>query len=264
MDVSQVDQLLANLSINARDAIAGVGTLTVTTANRLVDAPMWDAHMHAAPGDYVQLTVRDDGCGMASDVRARVFEPFFTTKDVGEGTGLGLATVYGIVQQGNGFIEMASAPGEGTTFEIYFPRYLGDLAASDSADPAAPIPRGTETILVVEDEPAVRRVTARALEAQGYDVLEADGPHAAIRVAQERGEAITLLLTDVVMPEMSGHELADALAADHPHLKHLFMSGYPERGGKRREPPEDAAPFLVKPFTLAELATKVRAVMDCE
>ncbi len=264
MDATQVEQILANLCLNARDAIEGVGTLDISTANRVVDATLAETFAEAVPGDFVKLTVTDSGCGMSPAVLAHIFEPFYTTKDVGEGSGLGLASVYGAVRQNGGFVTVASVEGEGTTVDLYFPRASGTLAASPVAEPPAPMISGHETVLVVEDETAVRRMTVRALEGKGYTVLEADSPREAMRLAQEQGAAIALLLTDVMMPEMNGHALAATLRAAHPQLKHLFMSGYPMRDGEGDGQMEDAAHFLAKPFTLAALTAKVREVLDGE
>lgn len=276
MDAVQMDQILTNLCLNARDAIGGAGTLVIATANRVVDATqcavLREALVEAVPGDFIQLTIADSGCGMSRDMMAQIFEPFYTTKGIGEGTGLGLASVHGAVKQSGGFIAVASVLGEGTTFSVYLPRCTAALAVSRAPDPAAPHLRGQETILVVEDEPAVRRMTVQALELQGYTVLAADHPRDAIRLAQAHGGAIALLLTDVQMPEMSGYDLAVALRSSHPYLKPLFMSGYPSgylwghpvhgRAGEGR--PEDAVRFMAKPFTLATLTAKVREVLDAE
>lgn len=272
MDQVQIDQILTNLCLNARDAIGGVGTLIVATANRVVDATqcavLRATAPDAMPGDFVQLTVTDSGCGMSPDILHRIFEPFYTTKDVGKGTGLGLAAVHGAVRQNGGFIAAASVPGEGTTFEIYLPRCTSDVTDLSVPAPAALTMRGDETVLVVEDEPAVRRMTARALARQGYTVLEADSPREAMRLAQERSAAIALLLTDVQMPEMSGYDLVVAMRPAHPYLKHLFMSGYPAghpvHGREGAPQPEDMGHFIAKPFTLAALTAKVREVLDGE
>lgn len=273
MDAAQMDQILTNLCLNARDAIGGTGTLVISTGNRTLDATqsavLRETVAEAVPGDFVQLTVTDSGCGMSGETLTHLFEPFYTTKGVGEGTGLGLASVYGAVRQTGGFIAVASELGAGTTFSVYLPRCTTAPAVSQQAPATvAPQPRGDETILVVEDEPAVRRVTARTLEQEGYTVLTADHPREAIRLAQAHGAAIALVLTDVQMPEMSGYDLVEALRSAHPHLRHLFMSGYPDGppvhglAGERR--PEDAVRFIAKPFTLATLTAKVRQVLDGE
>lgn len=262
MDTSQVEQILANLCLNARDAIGGVGTLVVTTSNRVVDATLCETLTEAVPGDYVKLTVTDNGRGISREVLAHIFEPFFTTKSLGNGSGLGLASVYGAVRQNGGFCAVASVVGEGTTFDLYLPRSAETLAAPTTLAPAAPLHKGHETILVVEDEPAVRRMTVQALETQGYDVLAADGPRAALRLAQAHGGNIALMLTDVQMPEMNGHELAETLRSAQPRVKHIFMSGYPMQGSGGDSQMEDAAHFLAKPFSLAALTAKVREVLD--
>ncbi|MCR4341959.1 MAG: PAS domain S-box protein [Gemmatimonadaceae bacterium] len=265
VDQSQVDQLLTNLCVNARDAIDGIGTVRIATANCIIDAQFCAMHADAVPGEFVRLSVADDGRGMSGDVLAHLFEPFFTTKGVGAGTGLGLATVYGTVRQNNGFITVASAPGQGTTFDVYFPRHAGQIESAGQAPEAAgPSPRGDETILLVEDEPSLLRMTARALEARGYHVLCADGPGEAIRLAEAFAGEIDLLLTDVLMPEMNGRDLAETLVHAHTHLKYLFMSGFSENVSLGREPRSDGAHFIAKPFTIAALTAKVREVLDRE
>ena len=261
LDATQVQQILTNLCLNARDAITGVGTLAISTANRVIDATQCETHIDAVAGDYVQLTVTDSGRGMSDAVLSHIFEPFYTTKGVGEGSGLGLASVYGAVRQNGGFIAVSSAEGKGTTFDIYFPREMGPLAAPAGSPPVAPLLRGHETILVVEDEDAVRRMTVRALEAQGYTVFAADGPSAALRLVQDRGGDVAVVLTDVQLPEMSGPELVETLRKDFPHVKHLFMSAHPFGGGEGDAAREDAAHFLAKPFTLEALTTKVHEVL---
>jgi signal transduction histidine kinase len=263
MDQSQVDQLLANLCVNARDAVDKVGTVRISTANRVIDARFCAMHADAVPGEFVRLSVSDDGRGMSGDVLAHLFEPFFTTKDVGEGTGLGLATVYGTVRQNDGFITVVSAPGQGTRFDVYLPRYTGEIQpAAKTPAAAAPLPRGDETILVVEDEPALLRMTAKALEAQGYTVLRAHTPGEALRLAKKHAGEIDLLLTDVLMPEMNGRDLVDTLMPGRTHLKYLFMSGFSEHVSVGREPLADGAHFIAKPFAIADLTAKVRGVLD--
>ena len=263
MDPSQLDQIIANLCVNARDAIPDVGTLTIATANCTVDAQYCFGRPDAVPGDYARLTVRDSGCGMTAELMAQIFEPFFTTKEVGEGTGLGLATVYGAVLQNRGFVTVESTVGKGSTFELYFPRHAGSRAAGGSGR-AAPSPegRGLETILLVEDEPLVLRMAARALEMQGYSVLRASSPADAVRLAAESERVIDLLLTDVVMPAMNGRDLALAIIQRHPRIKVLFMSGYSADLVRGQREMLGASHFIGKPFTLADLAQKVRAVLD--
>jgi len=265
VDPSQVDQILTSLCTNARAAIADIGTLSIETSNRTLDAEYCAAHVETVPGDYVRVVVRDDGCGMDRDTLARVFEPFFTTKPVGEGTGLGLATVYGIVRQNDGFIDVVSAPGAGSSFSVYLPRHLdgADAARRSVAPSALPAParRGRETILLVEDEESVLRVTKKMLELSGYVVLTARLPRDALRIAQEQGAKLDMLVTDVVMPEMNGHDLAKAILAVAPTAKRLYMSGYAADvlAHGELQPGES---FINKPFSLKDLAAKVREVLD--
>ncbi len=262
-DPSQLDQILANLCANARDAIAGVGTLTIETGNVTLDAAACAASPEAAPGDYVRLAVTDTGAGMDRETLSHLFEPFFTTKVMGKGTGLGLATIYGIVKQSEGFIEVRSAPGAGTTFTIHLPRHRGPgpLQVGAVAPAEAVIPRGRETILLVEDEPGILRVTRRMLERQGYQVLGAAGPAEALRLGGAHAGRIDLLLTDVVMPELHGPDLADRLRALRPGLRCLFMSGHPadlvaDQGVLGKD-----VHFLQKPFAAADLAAAVRQAL---
>ena len=262
MDPSQLDQIFVNLCVNARDAINGVGTLAIATANCTLDAAFCATRADATPGDYVRLTVRDSGCGMSAAVLAHLFEPFFTTKGEGQGTGLGLATVYGAVRQNEGFITVDSLPSMGTTFELFLPRHQG--VESRSATPAGgqAALRGTETILVVEDEAAILSVAERALRAHGYTVLGAGEVDQALALAKEYAGRIDLLLTDVIMPQRSGADLAAALESDHPGMKHLFMSGYEAATLASHGLREDDHRFIAKPFRLDALVRKVRAVLD--
>ncbi len=261
MDPTQVDQILANLCVNARDAIANVGRIALATANCTLDAAFCARHADAAPGDYVRLTVRDTGSGMSAEVIARVFEPFFTTKKVGEGTGLGLATVYGAVRQNHGFITVESARGKGTTFSVYLPRAEGAAATAEAPAVTAEPPRGTETILLVEDEPAILRMATRALESLDYTVLAASGAEEAMRVARQYPGRIHLLLTDVVMPEMNGADLVVRLSAARPDMKHLFMSGFTGDALSGARAAAAAGRMIEKPFAVRELAEKVREVL---
>jgi PAS domain S-box-containing protein len=264
MDPSQVDQILANLSVNARDAIADVGTLTIATDNAVVDARFAATHADATPGEYVRLTVRDSGQGMTPEVAARVFEPFFTTKGVGEGTGLGLATVHGAVRQNGGFITVSSAPEQGTAFEIHLPRLVGEAVPVSDANAEVASTQGHETILVVEDEGQILRMVTRTLEGQGYTVLAAAGPAAALERLASHAGAIDLLVTDVVMPGMNGRALAAAVRARHPQVKYLFMSGFPAGTGPDAGVVMDPDHFIAKPFRLKAFATAVRRVLDRE
>ncbi|MCX5767094.1 MAG: PAS domain S-box protein [Gemmatimonadetes bacterium] len=269
MDPGQVDQIMANLCVNARDAImghsdfapaSGFGTVMIATSNCRLDTEFCALHIDAQPGDYVRLTVRDNGCGMSSDVRARIFEPFFTTKSVGEGTGLGLATVYGAVKQSHGFILVTSAPNEGTSFDIYIPRHTGVMPRS-LPQQQEEVEGGTETILLVEDEQQVLNLTKLALRELGYTVIGAGSPAEALRRSVEYQAPIHLLLTDVVMPGMNGRQLAEMLSESRPDMKILFMSGYSSQVGSGTPVLDAQAPSLAKPFTLAALALKVRSVV---
>jgi two-component system, cell cycle sensor histidine kinase and response regulator CckA len=262
MDPGQIDQLMVNLCINARDAIPGVGKITIETANTAFDGDYCSSHLESAPGDYVLLVVSDNGCGMDDETRSRVFDPFFTTKGVGKGTGLGLATVYGIVKQNNGFIQVASEPDRGTTFKICFPRHTGEAWPAARESKGA-IPAGRhETILLVEDEPAMLAMTSSMLEKHGYNVLAAATPREAVSLAQRQAGRIHLLLTDVVMPEMNGKDLARTLLLMNPDLKCLFMSGYTANVIAHHNILDSNVSFLQKPFSLDELAAKLREVLD--
>jgi PAS domain S-box-containing protein len=261
MDSSQLDQILANLCLNARDAIAGVGRVTIETANTRLDADPGAESTCAAPGDYVRLTVSDSGCGMSRDVLEHVFEPFFTTKGVGKGTGLGLATVHGIVIQNHGRIDVHSEVGQGTTFHIHLPRAAAPAPAALPAAASAR-PRGTETILLVEDEKSVRLTTQQFLERLGYTVLVAETPAAALRLADAHAGPLHLLITDVIMPGMNGRDLADRLSGQLSDLKCLFMSGYTADITVRRGTLDATVQFMAKPFSRDDLARKVRAVLD--
>ena len=264
IDPSQVDQILANLCSNARDSIAEVGGITIETRNASIDEEYCSHNAGFVPGEYVQLVVSDNGCGMDREVRSHIFEPFFTTKGSGKGTGLGLATVFGAVKQNNGFINVYSEPKIGTSFTIYLPRHR-EAVEQQSVETAAPTPlRGLETILVVEDEPAVLSIATTILVRQGYRVLAANSPGEALRLTEEHGGEIALLMTDVVMPEMSGRDLANTLVKRHPRLKLLFMSGYTSDIIAHHGVIDEGVHFIQKPFTTADLAAKVRAVLDAK
>ena len=262
MDPAQVGQVLANLCVNARDAIAGVGKITIETAGVTIHETDLAGHPDAEAGDYVRLAVSDTGCGMDQETLASLFEPFFTTKDVGRGTGLGLATVLGIVQQNHGFVRVTSEPNRGTTFHLYLPRYHGEADRVEPQAPDAP-PRGAhETILLVEDEPAILRLAKRTLENLGYVVLAALTPSEALWAAEAFGGEIHLLLTDVVMPDMTGRELADRLQARYPQMRRLFMSGYTADVIACHGVVDPHVYFLEKPFTIRTLADQVRAALE--
>ncbi len=263
IDPSQLDQVLANLCVNARDAISDVGRVTIETANATLDEAHCARHPDCAPGDYVMLAVSDTGCGMDRETLANIFDPFFTTKDVGTGTGLGLSTVYGIVKQNSGCIDVFSEPGHGTRFIIYLPQHSDDTGLSGDPDaPDRPVARGTETVLLAEDEPANLEMYRRMLDRLGYAVLPASTPEECLRLARECTGRIDLLLTDVVMPGMNGPDLAKTLRADSPGLKCLFMSGYTDKAFNHQGVLEPGIHFIQKPFSLEELADKVREVLD--
>ncbi|MFA6899852.1 MAG: PAS domain-containing protein [Desulfurivibrionaceae bacterium] len=264
MDSSQVDQILANLCVNGRDAIADVGRITIETNNHVFDEEYSATHAGFLPGEYVQLVVSDDGCGMDRETQAHIFEPFFTTKGIGEGTGLGLATVYGIVKQNNGFINVYSEPGKGTMFTIYLPRYVGQIEQEQTERAAESAKRGCETILLVEDERAILEMTKKMLEKQGYTVLAASTSGEAMRLAREHASEINLLITDVVMPEINGLDLANNLLALSPHFKRLFMSGYTADVIGQHGLVAEGVAFIQKPFSRQDLAAKVREVLEGE
>ncbi len=261
IDPSQVDQLLANLCVNARDAIEGVGRVTIETGMAAFDAAYCVDHPEFAPGDYVLLAVSDDGCGMNKETIDKIFEPFFTTKEVGQGTGLGLATVYGIVKQNKGFITVYSEPGKGTTFKIYLARHSNpviDIAGKNPVD----IPKGHgEIILVVEDEASILKFAKRILEELGYRVLDAKTPDQALKLAKEHPYDINLLITDVVMPGMNGKELSSRLHECFPGLKTLFMSGYTANVIAHRGVLDEGVQFIQKPFSKKSMANKVRKTL---
>jgi PAS domain S-box-containing protein len=267
IDPSQIDQILANLCSNSRDSISVVGRISIETKNCTIDESYCAHNSGFLPGEYVQLTVSDDGSGMVKGVIAHIFEPFFTTKGPGKGTGLGLATVFGAVKQNNGFINVYSEPGLGTTFTIYLPRHLkveaGGQAAIQQVVPQPP-EQGRETILLVEDEPSVLNMASMLLTRQGYTVLAADSPSKALNLAREHAGEIALLMTDVVMPEMSGRELSEQLMLLHPRLKRLFMSGYTSDIIAHHGVIDEGVHFIQKPFTVSDLAAQVRKVLDSE
>ena len=257
MDPSQLDQLLANLCVNARDAINGVGRVTIETGTATFDAAYCTDHPGFAPGDYVLLAVSDDGCGMDRDTVGKIFEPFFTTKALGQGTGLGLATVYGIVKQNNGFINVYSETGKGSTFKIYLTRHT-DLTFEVPLKIPASVPFGHgEIILVVEDEVSILKLAKRILEELGYTILTAESPSQALRLVKERPIEIELLITDVVMPEMNGKELSNRLQEACPRLKTLFMSGYTANVIAHRGILDEGINFIQKPFSTESIAIKV-------
>jgi two-component system cell cycle sensor histidine kinase/response regulator CckA len=261
-DPSQLEQVLVNLVVNARDAMPHGGRIGISTANRELKADSPERPNGVRPGSYVAMTVSDTGVGIEPGMHARIFEPFFTTKEPGRGTGLGLSTVYGIVQQSGGQVTVSSAPGKGATFTVLLPRHIGGEPAPSSKVDRRRLPGGTETLLLVEDEAAVRSSARRLLERQGYSVLEARHGADALRIVEESGRPIDLVVTDLVMPEMGGKELAERLRAHRPGLKVLFMSGYTEKaisaGGAM--PPNTG--FVEKPFTVEQLMRRLREILD--
>jgi two-component system, cell cycle sensor histidine kinase and response regulator CckA len=262
VDPSQIDQLLANLCVNARDAIAGQGKITIETGAKTFDQAYCADHLGFLPGEYLLLEVSDDGCGMDKKILSQIFEPFFTTKEQGKGTGLGLASVYGMVKQNNGFINVYSEPGQGTTFKIYLPAFAAKSAGMVEKAPDLPAERGHEIILLVEDEPAILHMTTMMLTRLGYTVVAAATPGEAIRLALEYRGRIDLLMTDVVMPEMNGRELAGNLLSHFPDLKRLFMSGYTANVIAHHGVLDQGVHFIEKPFSMKELSGKVREVLD--
>jgi signal transduction histidine kinase len=261
-DPGQLEQVLINLAVNARDAMPGGGDLTITTHNVELSDEHGERHLGAAPGNYVMLAVTDTGGGMTKEVQQRLFEPFYTTKGVGKGTGLGLATVHGIVKQSGGDVYVYSEIGHGTTFKVYFPRVA-------KADPVATIPehraitpRGTETVLLAEDDEAIRTLGARVLGALGYNVLVARTGGEALRIVAEHKGHIDLIATDVVMPEMNGSQLVERVLEARPGIRVLFMSGYTDDEVMRRGVIDGQTAFLQKPFTPDLLAHRVREVLD--
>ena len=263
MDPSQVDQILVNLCVNARDAIDDVGKVTIETKNISFDEDYCADHAGFVPGDYVMLAVSDDGIGIAPETLDKIFEPFFTTKGPGQGTGLGLATVYGIAGQNNGFINVYSEPKKGTTIKLYLPRHIGraDEAHSEN-NLKISLNRGSETVLLVEDDGSILKLGKRILEDLGYAVMSSTSPREAAKQAEEYTGDINLLITDVVMPEMNGRELSEQLQSLYPNLKTLFMSGYTANVIAHRGVLEDGVCFMSKPFSKKEMAVKVREVLD--
>lgn len=261
IDPSQVDQILANLCVNARDAIGDTGKVTIETRNVTLDEPYCSGNIGIVPGDFVELVVSDNGCGMDADTTSHLFEPFFTTKELGKGTGLGLATVYGIISQNQGGIHVYSEPGRGTTFRVYLPRHTARNAAAPKAGMAEKGIGSCGTILAVEDEPAILSVVKTILQQQGFTVLTAANPEEAIRLGAEHGSEICLLLTDVVLPGMNGRELVNRLQVFHPNIKPLFMSGYTANVIVHHGVLDEGVHFIAKPFSSANLLAKVKETL---
>jgi two-component system cell cycle sensor histidine kinase/response regulator CckA len=257
-DAGQIEQAIMNLAVNARDAMPEGGRLTIRTANVAFDEGQAAQRPPMVAGRYVLLSVTDTGHGMNDETKTHIFEPFFTTKEVGKGTGLGLATVYGVVKQSGGFIWVESSPGKGATFEIYLPQAVGATLEHDTARKPSAVPRGTETVLVAEDEEGVRELACRFLRSSGYSVLEAKDGLEALDVAARHTGTIHLVLSDIVMPRMGGNALATRLKGLRPHVKVILMSGYSEYVNPRHE---ETFTTLQKPFSLHSLVEAVRAAL---
>ncbi|WP_232364732.1 ATP-binding protein [Desulfosalsimonas propionicica] len=262
MDPSQIDQILVNLCVNARHAIADVGRIIIETETRTFDEDYCATNIGFTPGDFVMLSVNDNGCGMDKKTQNRIFEPFFTTKKTGEGTGLGLATVYGIVKQNEGFINVYSEPGNGTTFKIYLPKHETMPEETKSQAALEPEIKGTETVLLVEDEQQILHMTTMMLEKLGYTVLAAQTPAEAMDTVKAHTSKIDLLMTDAVMPEMNGRELSENIKSLHQGLKVMFMSGYTADLIAHRGVLDEGVNFIQKPFPRRDLALKLREILD--
>jgi two-component system cell cycle sensor histidine kinase/response regulator CckA len=262
VDPGQIDQVIMNLVVNARDAMPKGGTLTIETGNVLLDEVQVRSYMGAKPGAYVLLSVKDSGSGMSEELQSHIFEPFFTTKELGKGTGLGLSTVYGIVKQSNGYIWVDSRPGQGTAIRIFLPQQEGEAESDLKLKKGKVSLRGEETILLAEDNELVRGLTRSVLEHFGYQVLETEDGEEAGRMSKGYEGSIHLLLTDVVMPGISGRVLAEQLQRSRPGIKILFMSGYSEEAVLLQGMQIPGAHFLQKPFTPEELGMRVREILD--
>lgn len=262
VDPTQIEQVIVNLAVNARDAMPDGGKLTIETTNVVLDNSFIATHLDAQPGEYVLLSMSDTGIGMDEEVKAHIFEPFFTTKEPGKGTGLGLATVFGIVKQSGGTIWVYSEPSQGTTFKIYLPGLPKTENYSSHTTQRIELPRGEETILLVEDETRVLELATRILRQQGYKVIEAMDGQQAWQLAQDNNQEIHLLLTDVIMPHLNGKALANQMKAQYPNLKVLFMSGYTDQAIAHHGVLQPGVMFIQKPFSPILLACKVREVLD--
>jgi two-component system cell cycle sensor histidine kinase/response regulator CckA len=263
IDPGQMEQVIANLAVNARDAMPRGGNLTMETANVDLDEAYFHDHgVENMAGSYVMLAVSDTGIGMDEEAQSRIFEPFFTTKEVGKGTGLGLSTVYGIVKQSNGYIWVYSEPGQGTTFKIYLPKVEKDAVLAEKEKVSVETLIGSETVLIVEDDDSLRKMTRTILKQFGYEVLTAEEGEDALKVSKEHDGPIHLLVTDVVMPGIGGRDLAERLQSVRPEVKVIFMSGYTDNAIVRHGILNQGVNFIQKPFASKSLARKVREVLD--
>ena len=261
VDPNQIEQIVLNLAINARDAMPNGGELLIETANVLLDEDYCQLHAKIISGPYVMLAVSDTGCGMTAETRKKIFEPFFTTKELGQGTGLGLATVFGIVEQNDGVIEVYSEPEKGSSFKVYFPRVANQT--SNLKDLKTPVPTGgQETVLVVEDEEIVRNMVVKVLKRLGYQVLSASSGDKALGLAESYNNPIDLLLTDVIMPHMNGRQLAGKLSESRPDIKVLYASGYTHNVIAHHGVLSEGVEFITKPYSLDRLSSRVREVLD--
>jgi len=263
IDPGQLEQIIMNLSINARDSMPDGGHLHIETANMKLDHAFVESHLGSHAGNYVYLAVSDTGAGMTKDVLSHIFEPFFTTKTAGKGTGLGLSTVYGIIKQCQGFVEVNSEPGNGTTFKIYFPAAEGKKhKAKVTGDNRRELHKGSETILIVEDEDSVRGLAVTILREQGYHILEAPAADEALRLLQREQCHIDLLLTDMVMPRTNGRDLAQKICDYCPQIKVVYMSGYTDNALLAQKDDEPEITFIHKPFSPIQLVKTIRSVLD--
>jgi CheY-like chemotaxis protein len=261
-DPGQIEQVIMNLALNARDAMPHGGKLTLETSNEQLDESYAQRHQPSVAGRYVMLAVTDTGHGMSPETQARIFEPFYTTKEVGKGTGLGLSMVYGIVKQSGGYIWVYSEPDRGTTFKIYLPRVDQPAETTGLENRSRSVQRGTETILLVEDDPQLRQLSSSVLAHCGYKVLTANGPEEGLAICRENHRDIRLLVTDVVMPRMNGRQLAEQIVQVAPNVKVLYISGYTSNAIVHYGVLDAGLWFLPKPFTLSALVAKVREVLD--
>ena len=261
VDPHQIEQILINLAVNARDAMPEGGKLTIETVSVIVDESQLNNKDEIKPGAYVLLAVKDTGCGMSPEIQEHLFEPFFTTKDKHKGTGLGLSMIYGIVQQNNGFIQVHSEVGVGTTFKVYLPTVDEDVEPEQKSK-SADLPKGAETILVVEDESLVRSLAQRVLERQGYAVLAVDHGNKAVALANDASIDIDLLLTDVILPDINGRKIYELIAALRPGLRVLYMSGHTEHTITENGILVEGTNFIQKPFSVPDLVRRVREILN--